>query len=229
MRIKLRLYIKYDYDLVVLFFNEKKQFAFRAINALEAATCKQKYTLPWTSSRGVDNVLKNVTLDLSISDLNVISMLESVPSGQRNMFVKTMIRNSIPYIPAQIFTHNMATTKKIVNTSTKDSIQQQTKRQSPSTSVSLLPTSPYDTSPEPIKQDVSKNEVQKKRQDRLHESETQDKPSQEIAESIKPIIVEERPEVQSIPASESEQLQSEDLYEDLNDLFSDLDRLSHGN
>jgi hypothetical protein len=106
MIIKMRIYRRHDLDLVGLFANDNFKFEEEVANALRAYVRKEdkKILIPTTHSFSKTVNPKsqiNIVLDETI-DRDVIDFLFSVPSGNRNSFIKSVFRNYIntPYFEA---------------------------------------------------------------------------------------------------------------------------------
>lgn len=128
MLIKMRLYRRHDLDLIGLFANDAFNFEQTTANALRAYSRKIKdfqIQMPQTHNfvKSLDPKKSQVNIYLDdVKDADVIAFLQSIPSGNRNSFLKSVLRNYIerPYIDAFIGEMNFVDKNKNKNKTTKD-------------------------------------------------------------------------------------------------------------
>lgn len=106
MIIKMRIYRRHDLDLIGLFANDNFKFEDEVANSLRAYVRKEKIKIPIPVTDSFSKCVNpksqvNIFLDEN-RDKDVIDFLFSVPSGNRNSFMKAVFRNyiSAPYFAA---------------------------------------------------------------------------------------------------------------------------------
>lgn len=124
MIIKMRIYRRHDLDLVGLFANDNFKFEEEVANSLRAYVRKEKTKISVPSTHSFSKSVNpksqvNIVLDEK-ADKDVIEFLFSVPSGNRNSFIKSVFRNYLdaPYFEA--FTSDIKYTQPKKQTETID-------------------------------------------------------------------------------------------------------------
>lgn len=106
MIIKMRIYRRHDLDLIGLFANDNFKFEEEVANSLRAYVRKENKRITTPIAHSFSKCVNpksqvNIILDEQ-KDKDVIEFLFSVPSGNRNSFIKSVFRNYIdaPYFEA---------------------------------------------------------------------------------------------------------------------------------
>ena len=102
----MRIYRRHDLDLIGLFANDNFKFEEEVANSLRAYVRKEKIKIATPATHSFSKCVNpksqvNIILDEN-QDKDVIDFLFSVPSGNRNSFIKSVFRNYIdaPYFEA---------------------------------------------------------------------------------------------------------------------------------
>lgn len=104
MIIKMRIYRRHDLDLIGLFANKEFDFETEVFKSLKAFVDGKRYVIRLPET---DNFSKTVNSKCQINlflddykDGKMIDFLYTIPAGNRNSFLKSLVRNNLeaPYI-----------------------------------------------------------------------------------------------------------------------------------
>lgn len=118
MIIKMRIYRRHDLDLIGLFANKEFDFETEVYKSLKAFVDGKRYIIKFPAT---DNFSKTVNskcqVNLFLDDLKdgkMIDFLYTIPAGNRNSFLKSLIRNNLeaPYVSGFVGEIKFAVPKK---------------------------------------------------------------------------------------------------------------------